>query len=59
MPESNVDAQRRPAIAADLVLIGHALFVLFAVFGGLLLIVDFRFAFLHLPADTPRKNLPR
>jgi hypothetical protein len=44
-----VSATKKTAIAADLVLVFHALFVLFAVFGGLLILVDFRFLFLHLP----------
>ena len=34
---------------ADLVLLGHFLFVLFAVFGGFLLLLDLRFAWVHVP----------
>jgi len=37
-------------IAADLVLLAHFLFAAFAVFGGVLLLHDVRWAWLHLPA---------
>ena len=37
------------SLAADLVLLTHALFALFSVFGGLLLLIDPRIAFVHLP----------
>ncbi len=40
----------RYRIAADLVLLAHFLFAAFAVFGGLLLLDDLRWAWLHLPA---------
>lgn len=40
----------RHRLAADLVLLAHFLFAAFAVFGGLLLLVDLRWAWLHLPA---------
>jgi hypothetical protein len=40
----------RYRIAADLVLLSHFLFAAFAVFGGLLLLDDLRWAWLHLPA---------
>jgi hypothetical protein len=40
----------RHRVAADLVLLAHFLFAAFAVFGGLLLLVDVRWAWLHLPA---------
>lgn len=40
----------RYRIAADLVLLAHFLFAAFAVFGGLLLLDDVRWAWLHLPA---------
>ncbi len=36
-------------LGADLVLLAHFLFVAFAVFGGLLLLADQRWAWLHLP----------
>jgi hypothetical protein len=44
-----VNALKKSAIAADVVLVAHGLFALFAVFGGFLLIVDWRFAFIHVP----------
>jgi hypothetical protein len=37
-------------IGANLVLLGHFLFVLFAVFGGFLALIDWRWAIAHLPA---------
>lgn len=37
-------------IAADLVLVGHFLFAAFAVFGGALVALDFRWAWFHVPA---------
>ena len=40
----------RYRIAADLVLLAHFLFAAFAVFGGLLLLDDLRWALLHGPA---------
>ena len=40
---------RPSAIAADCVLVGHALFALFAVLGGFLSFFDARFAFIHIP----------
>ena len=40
----------RYRVAADLVLLAHFLFAAFAVFGGLLLLDDVRWAWLHLPA---------
>jgi hypothetical protein len=40
----------RHRIAADVVLLAHFLFAAFAVFGGLLLLDDLRWAWLHLPA---------
>ena len=40
----------RYRIAADFVLLAHFLFAAFAVFGGLLLLDDLRWAWLHLPA---------
>ena len=45
----NHRALRNSAIAADVVLVAHALFVLFAVFGALLVVVDYRIAFVHIP----------
>jgi len=45
----NHRALRNSAIAADVVLVAHALFVLFAVFGALLVVVDYRIVFVHLP----------
>jgi len=45
----NPREQQRSA-AADLVLIGHAIFASFAVFGALLLLLDVRVAIVHLPA---------
>ncbi len=47
--KQNVNTRRKSAIAADLVLIAHALFVLFAVFGALLVFVDIRIALVHVP----------
>jgi hypothetical protein len=44
-----VSSTKKTAFAADLVLVFHALFVLFAVFGGFLILVDMRCLFLHLP----------
>ncbi|MDX1439457.1 MAG: DUF2784 domain-containing protein [Rubricoccaceae bacterium] len=38
------------ALAADLVLALHFLFAAFAVFGGFLILFDWRLAFVHLPA---------
>ena len=35
---------------ANLVLLGHFLFVVFAVFGGFLVLLDRRWAWLHVPA---------
>lgn len=46
----NRDAAMRPGLAADLVLLAHFLFAAFAVLGGLLLLIDVRWAWLHLPA---------
>lgn len=40
----------RTRIAADLVLLAHFLFAAFAVFGGLLLLENVQWAWLHLPA---------
>lgn len=40
----------RHRFAADGVLLAHFLFAAFAVFGGLLLLVDVRWAWLHVPA---------
>jgi hypothetical protein len=40
----------RHRIAADVVLLAHFLFAAFAVFGGLLLLDDLRWAWLHLHA---------
>lgn len=40
----------RHRIAADLVLLAHFLFAAFAVFGGLLLLDNVQWAWLHLPA---------
>lgn len=40
----------RYRIGADLVLLAHFLFAAFAVFGGLLLLRDVRWAWLHVPA---------
>jgi hypothetical protein len=40
----------RHRIAADVVLLAHFLFAAFAVYGGLLLLDDLRWAWLHLPA---------
>jgi hypothetical protein len=40
----------RHRLAADLVLLAHFLFAAFAVLGGLLLLIDVRWAWLHLPA---------
>ena len=40
---------RRSTIAADCVLIAHALFVLFAVFGAFLVLFDRRIAYVHVP----------
>ena len=40
----------RHRFAADCVLLAHFLFAAFAVFGGLLLLVDVRWAWLHVPA---------
>jgi hypothetical protein len=37
-------------LGANLVLIGHFLFVLFALFGGFLLLLDRRWAWVHVPA---------
>jgi len=39
----------KKAIAADLVLAIHFLFALFAVLGGFLVLLDWRFALVHLP----------
>jgi hypothetical protein len=39
-----------PRLAADLVLIGHFLFAAFSVFGGALVVLDWRWAWLHIPA---------
>ena len=39
---------RGTSIAADAVLVGHALFALFAVFGALLTLIDRRVALFHL-----------
>ena len=39
----------RYRITADLVLLAHFLFAAFAVFGGLLLLDNFQWAWLHLP----------
>lgn len=39
-----------PRLGADLVLIGHFLFAAFAVFGGALVALDWRWAWLHVPA---------
>jgi Protein of Unknown function (DUF2784) len=44
-----VASLRTFAIAADSVLVGHALFALFAVLGAFLLLVDARIAFIHIP----------
>jgi len=41
--------RRLAAVAADLILLGHALFALFAVIGGFLLLADYRWAWLHVP----------
>jgi hypothetical protein len=38
------------AVLADLVVVGHALFVLFVVFGGVVVLRWRRLAWLHLPA---------
>lgn len=40
----------RDRIAADGVLLAHFLFAAFAVFGGLLVAIDFRWAWIHVPA---------
>ena len=37
-------------IGADLVVVCHFLFILFVIFGGLLLLISKKFIFLHIPA---------
>lgn len=44
-----VNGSMTSALAADCVLVGHALFALFAVVGAALVYVDARFAFIHVP----------
>ena len=41
---------KRSSLFADLILLGHFLFVLFALFGALLLFIDKRFVYVHVPA---------
>lgn len=40
----------KPSVAADLVLMSHFLFAAFAVFGGLLVLLDWRVSLVHIPA---------
>lgn len=47
---SDLNPSAKPAVAADLVLIAHFLFAAFAVFGGFLVLIDWRFMLVHLPA---------
>ena len=40
----------KSSYSADLVLLCHLIFVLFAAFGALLYLIDYRFSLLHIPA---------